>query len=117
MKVDWLEHAMLRREAEFSSYRNIKVFVLSWNIDACKPTDMQDDSTNIDFLNNAIESSMTHAASTEVPPEIIVFTFQEVIDLEDKKLTASASCILLLIPEKRIFDAKQQNRCSSGRRR
>ena len=80
---------MLNREAEFSTYRDIKVHILSWNIDSCKPTDLQGDAVNIDFLQNAISSSMNSAVTNAEPPEILVFGFQEVVDLEDKKLTAS----------------------------
>ena len=94
MRADWLERAMLDREADFSTYRDIKALFLSWNIDSGKPTDLQTDSVNINFLNDVLSSSVASSLSDENPPEIIVFGFQEVVDLEDKKLTASMSCFL-----------------------
>lgn len=89
LEIDWLEHAMLRREAEFSSYRDIKVFICSWNIDSSKPADLQNDSSSVNFLSDALQSSLAKASSRPEPPEVIVFGLQEVVDLENKKLTAS----------------------------
>lgn len=86
MQVDWLEHAMLKREQEFSTYRDIRVFICSWNIDSSKPADLQNDSRSINFLSDALQSSLTVEGE---PPEVIVFGLQEVVDLEDKKVTAS----------------------------
>lgn len=80
---------MLEREADFSTYRQIKVLTFSWNIDSSKPAELQSDAANVNFLNEAISSSVDGAAAGTEPPEIIVFGLQEVIDLEDKKLTAS----------------------------
>lgn len=89
LRVDWLERELLKREAEFSTYRKIKVQICSWNIDSCKPADLHGDTVNIEFLNNAISSSIDPAITSPDPPEIIVFGFQEVVDLENKKVTAS----------------------------
>lgn len=89
LQVDWLERHMLKREAEFSNFRNIKLLICSWNIDSCKPADLQNDAVNMNFLTDAIASSIDPAIASEEPPEIIVFSFQEVVDLENKKVTAS----------------------------
>lgn len=91
LEVDWLEHAMLKREAEFSTYRDVKVFILSWNIDSSKPADLQSDADSVNFLSDALHSSLHGSGYGEEPPEVIVFGLQEVVDLEDKKLTASKS--------------------------
>lgn len=98
LEVDWLEHAMLKRESEFSTYRDIKVFICSWNIDSSKPADLQNDASSINFLSDALHSSLAGAASRQDPPEIVVFGLQEVVDLENKKLTASKSCAFPLPP-------------------
>lgn len=89
LQVDWLERHMQTRDSEFSTFRNIKLLVCSWNIDSCKPADLQGDAVNMNFLSDAIGSSIDTAIADEEPPEIIVFSFQEVVDLENKKLTAS----------------------------
>jgi hypothetical protein len=57
------------------------MLICTWNVDAAKPTDLNGDATNADFLSNTLNSVDS--------PDIIVFGFQELIDLEDKKLTAS----------------------------
>lgn len=91
LEVDWLEHSMLKREPEFSSYRDIKVFIFSWNIDSSKPADLQNDPSSVNCLSDALHSSLHGASQREEPPEVVVFGLQEVVDLENKKLTASTS--------------------------
>ncbi|KAK9894154.1 DNase I-like protein [Cystobasidium minutum MCA 4210] len=88
LEVDWLEHSMLKRQPEYSSYRDIKVFIFSWNIDSSKPSDLQNDAQSINCLSDALQSSLQGAAYRVEPPEIVVFGLQEVVDLENKKLTA-----------------------------
>jgi hypothetical protein len=82
---------MQKREAEFSTYRSIKILICSWNIDSCKPSDLQSEAVNMDFLTNAVQSGLEGANASEEPPEIIVFGFQEVVNLSDKKIGASKS--------------------------
>lgn len=90
-EMDWMEQRMLKREAEFCQYRNIKVMICSWNIDSCKPADLQGSDDNLHFLRDVIRQGLDVASQSSDPPEVLVFGLQEVIDLEDKKLTASAS--------------------------
>lgn len=80
---------MQHHEADFSTFRNVKLLICSWNIDSCKPADLQADAVSMDFLTDAIGSSIDPALADAEPPEIIVFSFQEVVDLENKKVTAS----------------------------
>lgn len=70
----------------------MKVLVCTWNVDAAKPETLNSvDSTggvdNIGFLDNVLSSVER--------PDILVFGFQEVIDLESKKMTASEPATLL----------------------
>lgn len=51
---------------------------MTWNAGASMPRDLHGNP----FIENVI-----HA---EQPPELLVFGFQELVDLEDKKITASA---------------------------
>ena len=57
--------------------------VCTWNIDSAKPTDLIGE--NSQFLTECLNSVDS--------PEIIIFGFQEVIPLTDKKLTASQSSL------------------------
>jgi len=79
--VDHSDQRLLEREAEFCSYRGLKVISCSWNIDAAKPADLSSTTENASFLANVLMS--------EESPDIVVFGFQEIIPLEDKKLAAS----------------------------
>lgn len=64
----------------------MKVLVCTWNVDAAKPetlnsVDNAGGNDNVGFLDNVLSSVER--------PDILVFGFQEVIDLESKKMTAS----------------------------
>jgi hypothetical protein len=77
---------MLTREASFCNFRPLKMLMCTWNIDAAKP-DSLTGTNNVTFL----QKFLTSPALEGLRPDMIVFGFQEVIDLEDKKLTASES--------------------------
>lgn len=77
--MDWVDHALMKRESEFSSFRNINVLVVSWNLDSAKP----------DVLTGPENANFLHEALTSVAdPDIIAFGFQELIDLESRKMAA-----------------------------
>lgn len=88
---------MVRQEAMYSTHRDIKTLILSWNIDSCKPADLQNDAVKVNFFHNALQSSIQDPADGE-PPSIIVVGFQEVVDLEDKKMTAKS----MLLGKKKV---------------
>lgn len=79
----YLEDELLKREASFSTSRNINVLLCTWNIDSAKPESLSGTPENVSFLDSCLRSVDT--------PDVLVFGFQEVIDLESKKLTASMS--------------------------
>lgn len=93
---DWIDAMMVQRESSFCVFRPLRLLVCSWNIDAAKP-DALTGTNNVTFLHKFLTSS--HGGG-EIP-DIIVFGFQEVIDLEDKKLTAKT---VLLGPSKKKLD-------------
>ncbi|KAG8903825.1 hypothetical protein FRB99_002676, partial [Tulasnella sp. 403] len=88
LSYDWIDNELIKREASFSSFRSVKVLVCTWNVDAAKPDTLNSmtgtgdgsGTDNLGFLNNVL--------SSVDKPDIIVFGFQEVIDLENRKLTA-----------------------------
>lgn len=57
--------------------------VVTWNAGASTPGSVR--TTN--FIEEAVHP--------DDPPEILVFGFQELVDLEDKKITASSSADLI----------------------
>lgn len=68
---------MQDRDIDYCDLREIKASIISWNAGAAIPNSLRDST----FLHDAI--------NPENPPEILVFGFQELVDLEDKKITAS----------------------------
>lgn len=74
------DNELTKHENEFSTYHDAKILMVSWNVDAARPDMLTGDAENISFLRDALTSVDS--------PDIIVFGFQEVIDLESRKMTA-----------------------------
>lgn len=83
LREDWLEADMQEHDVEFCDFRQVSATIMTWNAGASKPTslsgrfDEQDGSFFRDLLR------------PDDPSDILVFGFQELVDLEDKKVTAS----------------------------
>lgn len=80
------DNELQKQEASFSTFRPVKMLICTWNIDAAKPEALNkigngNGTTNLEFFDNLL--------SSVDQPDIIVFGFQEMIDLENRKLTAS----------------------------
>lgn len=74
---NWSESEMQSLDVEYCDFREIRASVVTWNVGAATPAMVR----NSDFLADAIH--------VEDPPELLVFGFQELVDLEDRALTAS----------------------------
>jgi hypothetical protein len=85
LREDWIDQELVLRQADYCTFRPIKTLVISWNIDASTPSQLSGSVNNSEFLTQALTSMDG--------PDIIVFGFQEVIDLENKSLTASESSL------------------------
>lgn len=72
---------MHSQEGDFCELEAIKTLVMTWNAGASTPYHLQHSEQDNIFFKNLLQSSDC--------PDIIVFGFQELIDLEDKKTTAS----------------------------
>ncbi|KAG4305382.1 hypothetical protein PORY_000938 [Pneumocystis oryctolagi] len=77
---DWLENEMCKRDEEFCTFQDINITVCTWNAGASRPNDLNSSTDDFSFFEKVLESPN--------PPEIIVFGFQELVDLENKRLTA-----------------------------
>ena len=73
---------MRMRQSEYCSYRDLRVLLCSWNIDACKPADL-DSSEDAHFLDEWL--------TTMENPDIVSIGIQEIVDLESKSQSASTS--------------------------
>ena len=80
LEEDWLESRMQERDSEYCTFREITAAVLTWNAGATKPTYLLHSKED----NNFFRQYMT----AHDPPDVFVFGFQELVDLEDKKVTA-----------------------------
>ncbi|KZT38720.1 DNase I-like protein [Sistotremastrum suecicum HHB10207 ss-3] len=78
--AEWVDKEMLKREADFSTFRKLKVLICTWNVDAAKPEQLSGNIDDAGFLENLLRSVDR--------PDIICFGFQEMIDLENRRLTA-----------------------------
>jgi hypothetical protein len=72
---------MVARENEYCRFRDVKILICSWNIDASKPADLEKSDNDTLFLRSWFNSTES--------PDIIFVGFQEIIDLESKKMNAS----------------------------
>lgn len=84
LNADWLSNRVSARSKEFSTHRSIRTLHVSFNIDASTPLDLQTSADAMNWLPDVLTSSQ------DSPPHIIYFGFQEVVDLEDKRLTAKS---------------------------
>ncbi|KAK9249327.1 hypothetical protein V1506DRAFT_466069 [Lipomyces tetrasporus] len=82
LKQDWLELSMQEHEAEYCSFRTIQALICTWNVGAAKPTELQQTSTDSKFLRKLLK--------TADDPELIVFGFQELVELDNKTVTAKS---------------------------
>ena len=72
---------MQDHDVAYCTFQEISVRVVTWNAGAATPTHLRYDEADSKFFRDII--------STEESPDLLVFGFQELVDLEDKKLTAS----------------------------
>ncbi len=82
LREDWLENELQSRDSEFCTFQNIRAMIFTWNCGASTPHSLRYNETDANFMRNLLESSGA--------PDILVFGFQELVDLEDKKATAKS---------------------------
>ena len=68
-------------EKMYCDFREIRCVVVSWNAGATTPSNLRNDENHGNFFQKVINPSN--------PPDLLVFGFQELVDLDDKRLTAS----------------------------
>ncbi|KAF1986524.1 DNase I-like protein [Aulographum hederae CBS 113979] len=83
MKDDWLEADMESHAEDFCDFRGVSAVVMTWNAGASKPTHLRADERDNNFFRELLQER-NH------PPDILVFGFQELVDLENKKVTAKS---------------------------
>ncbi|ORY71883.1 Endonuclease/exonuclease/phosphatase [Pseudomassariella vexata] len=89
LQDDFLENEMKARDAQYSEFEDIKALVMTWNAGASTPSSLRRDEQDAAFIQNLLQTSDC--------PDILIFGFQELVDLEDKTATA-----------KRLFKSKKK---------
>ncbi|ORY78942.1 Endonuclease/exonuclease/phosphatase [Protomyces lactucae-debilis] len=76
MMTDWLDAEMQKRIASFSTFREVRAVVCTWNAGASVPSRLSRDYEDSQFIENMIREAQS--------PDMIVFGFQELVDLDNK---------------------------------
>ncbi|KAI0201141.1 Endonuclease/exonuclease/phosphatase [Astrocystis sublimbata] len=95
---DFLEDEMKSMDTQYCEFEDLKVQAMTWNAGASTPNSLRYNETDAAFLQNLLRSSDS--------PDILIFGFQELVDLEDKTATAKR----LFKPKKK--DATDQEKMS-----
>ena len=69
-------------DIEYCIFNEVRTVVMTWNAGASTPSNLRHDDKGISVFRDIIQSRS--------PPDILMFGFQELVDLEDKKLTAKS---------------------------
>ncbi|KAJ9659456.1 hypothetical protein H2201_007347 [Coniosporium apollinis] len=82
LRDDWLENDMQEHDEDYCDFREIMALVMTWNAGAAKPSSLKHDEHGGSFFQDLLRP--------DDPPDILVFGFQELVDLENKKVTAKS---------------------------
>ncbi|ROW09119.1 hypothetical protein VPNG_05705 [Cytospora leucostoma] len=89
LQEDWLETEMKAKDVEYCEFDTLKAVIMTWNAGASTPNSLRYSESDSVFIQNLLHSSNS--------PDILIFGFQELVDLEDKTATA-----------KRLFKSKKK---------
>lgn len=89
LQEDWLEEEMKNKDVQYCQFDNLKAMIMTWNAGASTPNSLRYSDTDSTFIQNLLQTSDS--------PDILIFGFQELVDLEDKAATA-----------KRFFKSKKK---------
>lgn len=101
------EQELLKREREFSTFRDTRVLVFSWNVDSARPDALAASSDSVGVLEDAVRGADA--------PDIVVFGFQEVVDLESRRMAAKT--VVLAGKKSRSADGKVSERVTGAYKR
>ena len=97
-RMRYTENELIKNEPSFSSFQDITLLLLTYNLSACRPDDLNRPAhpQNAIFFNEVF-------ASVAEPPDILAFSFQEVVDLEKRRVMTKS--VLLNAASQRKQDA------------
>ncbi|KAL9129500.1 MAG: hypothetical protein Q9217_002060 [Psora testacea] len=80
LENDWMESDMQEHDVRYCAFREVSAHIVTWNAGAATPTHLRYEEADSKFFYDMF--------CTHEPADLLVFGFQELVDLEDKKLTA-----------------------------
>lgn len=80
LQDDWLEEDMKSKDTKYCDFDEIHAHIMTWNAGASTPHSLRYSDGDAGFFQELVQSSGS--------PDIFVFGFQELVDLEDKTATA-----------------------------
>lgn len=80
LQDDHLERSLRQKEDKYCQFSDLKALVMTWNAGASTPHSLRYSDGDAGFFRDLLRSSGS--------PDILVFGFQELVDLEDKAATA-----------------------------
>lgn len=98
-KLTSVETQMQQRDSEYCDFRELTTKVMTWNAGAVKPTELRHNEQDQNFFRELLQP--------EDPADLLVFGFQELVDLENKKITAKS-----FFKKKKSKDTQEQEHMS-----
>ncbi|KAL8973044.1 MAG: hypothetical protein Q9183_000212 [Haloplaca sp. 2 TL-2023] len=80
LEDDWLETELLANDTAWCNFREMEAVVMTWNAGASTPASLRYEEKESNILKTILPSGKA--------PDLLIFGFQELVDLEDKRLTA-----------------------------
>lgn len=115
LSVDWMHTEVSQRADTYSKYHSLKALVTTYNLGAASPSDLFGMVDNMDLFQRILRSSCSTSSEGHVTaPDVIVFAFQELIDLEDKRLTAKRLLLGSNKSKKAMKTAEERERLPSS---
>ncbi|KAL8953841.1 MAG: hypothetical protein Q9222_000350 [Ikaeria aurantiellina] len=82
LQDDWFESELRAKDTSWCNFREIEAVIMTWNAGAATTARLRSDAKNTNILSMIVPPGKA--------PDLLIFGFQELVDLEDKKLTATA---------------------------
>lgn len=82
LEDDWLAENMQAHDTDYCTFQEMSALVVTWNAGAATPSNLRYEEKDTNFFRDVLQEGN--------PPDLLVFGFQELVDLEDKKLTAKS---------------------------
>jgi hypothetical protein len=80
LEDDWIEDEMKSKDTDYCDFDELRAMVFTWNAGASTPHSLRYSGNDGEFFPELLKSSDA--------PDILIFGFQELVDLEDKTATA-----------------------------